>query len=277
MKTRIFVETLDKHLSVLRRTGVIAPWHDRRITAGREWEHEIDKHLEEAQVILLLVSADFLASDYCWGVEMKRALAKHDAGLARVIPIMIRPVDFFVGVPFAHLQALPQDAKPITEWNNQDAAWADVAKGVRVACSEIRDRAAAHATGILTPSSIPEREEIPASKNEVSSTIFVETGFGKTRALPQQGDKVRIEVLSLLPDHTPEPGQEVTSYDLFIGAGQAIPDLEAAILNLRVGETRDFQIRFPADFLEPIQRNLIRLLRIKLVRVERSSSDFSQA
>lgn len=137
-----FRNELEKHLAVLRRTGVIAPWHDRRITAGHEWADEIDRYLESAQVILLLVSADFLASDYCWGVEMNRALARHDAGDARVIPVMVRPVDFFSGVPFARLQALPRDARPITEWPNKDAAWADVARGIRLACSEVQQRVA---------------------------------------------------------------------------------------------------------------------------------------
>jgi hypothetical protein len=115
-----FRHALDKHLSVLRRTGVIAPWHDRRISPGSDWAKEIDRYLDEAQLILLLVSADFLSSDYCWGVEMERALSRHNAGLARVIPIMVRPVDF-EGVPFARLQALPRQAKPITQWRDQDA------------------------------------------------------------------------------------------------------------------------------------------------------------
>lgn len=135
----VFRQALDKHLSALKRTGVIAPWHDRRIVPGVDWAHEIDTHLEHAHLILLLVSADFLASDYCWGVEMDRAIAMHRAGLARVVPVMVRPVDI-EGVPFASLQALPREAKPITEWRNLDTAWADVAKGIRAAALDVRDR-----------------------------------------------------------------------------------------------------------------------------------------
>ena len=83
-------EKLDTHLSLLKRQGVIDAWHDRRIGAGHEWAGAIDEHLNSAAVILLLVSADFLASDYCYDLEMKRALERHDAGDARVIPVILR-------------------------------------------------------------------------------------------------------------------------------------------------------------------------------------------
>src|SRR5262249_33791208 len=102
-------DQLADHLSVLRRNGVINAWHDRRITAGDEWRSQIDAHLESADIILLLVSASFLASDYCYDIEMKRALEHCNAGAARVIPIILRPVDWHGG-PYAKLQALPRDA-----------------------------------------------------------------------------------------------------------------------------------------------------------------------
>src|ERR1043166_9679769 len=103
---------LEKHLSNLRRLGVIAEWHDRKITAGSEWAGEIDKNLEDANIILLLISADFMNSDYCYDNEMKRALERHDAREARVIPIILRPVDW-QGAPFGKLQMLPKDAKAV--------------------------------------------------------------------------------------------------------------------------------------------------------------------
>lgn len=152
----VFRKALDKHLSALKRTGVIAPWHDRRIVPGVDWAHEIDRHLEDAHLILLLVSADFLASDYCWGVEMERALAMHRAGAARLVPVMVRPVDF-EGVPFANLQALPREAKPITEWRNPDTAWADVAKGIRAAALDVRDQIRRRA---VQPLPLPEPEPV---------------------------------------------------------------------------------------------------------------------
>src|SRR3954471_1709733 len=87
-------DELETHLSLLKRQGVIAGWHDRRIEAGTEWAGAIDKNLEEAGIILLLVSADFLASPYCWDVEVRRAMERHEAGTARVIPVILRPVDW---------------------------------------------------------------------------------------------------------------------------------------------------------------------------------------
>jgi len=117
---------------LLKRQGFISGWHDRRITAGDEWKAEIDEHLETAKVILLLISANFIASDYCYDVEMKRSLERHEEGTARVIPIILSPCDWN-GAPFGKLQALPKDAKPITIWSNQDEAFADVAKGIRKA------------------------------------------------------------------------------------------------------------------------------------------------
>ena len=127
---------LDKHLSLLRRQGVIADWHDRRITAGTEWVGAIDAHLQRAQIILLLVSADFLASNYCYDVELQHAMARHAVGEARVIPIILRAVDW-QGAPFGRLQALPQDGRPITSWPNQDEAFLDVASGIRALVEEI--------------------------------------------------------------------------------------------------------------------------------------------
>ena len=77
---------LEKHLRILERRGIITGWHDRKISAGKEWGAEIDRHLSSARIILLLISPDFLASDYCWGVEVKRAMERHGAGEACVIP-----------------------------------------------------------------------------------------------------------------------------------------------------------------------------------------------
>jgi len=106
-------DELEKHLSLLKRQGLIGAWHDRRISAGQNWASEIDAHAESADIILLLVSADFLASDYCINVEMTTALRRHTQGAAVVIPIILRPVDWS-GAPFGHLQALPRDGKPVT-------------------------------------------------------------------------------------------------------------------------------------------------------------------
>src|SRR6266849_1847264 len=107
---RPFCDKLEKHLSLLRRQGLITQWHDRYISPGSNLAHAISMHLERASVILLLVSADFLASDYCYSTEMQRALERHQNKEACVIPILLRPVDW-KDAPFAQLQALPTNAK----------------------------------------------------------------------------------------------------------------------------------------------------------------------
>ncbi len=123
---------LENHLSLLQRQGLITAWHDRRIGPGGEWREQIDSHLRSADLILLLISADFLASDYCFDVELKCALDRHKAGAALVIPIVVRHVDWSEA-PFAGLQALPRDGKAISSWPDRDEALMNVAQGVRAA------------------------------------------------------------------------------------------------------------------------------------------------
>src|SRR5450755_671783 len=129
-KDESLCDQLKAHLSLLQHQGLISTWHDRRILPGADWAQEIDTYLETAPIVLLLVSASFFASNYCIGVEMKRAMSRHEAGQARVIPILVRPCDW-KGAPFVHLQILPKNAKAITAWNNRDKAWADVITGIR--------------------------------------------------------------------------------------------------------------------------------------------------
>jgi hypothetical protein len=121
---------LGKHLKPLENEGLIAAWHDRMIGAGSEWAGTIDAHLEQSRVILLLISSDFIDSRYCYDIEMKRALERHDKREALVIPVLLRPV-LLEGSPFAKLQALPADARAVTEWPSVDAACRDVATGLR--------------------------------------------------------------------------------------------------------------------------------------------------
>jgi len=84
-------DKLEEHLSLLKREGLIEAWHDRRITAGTEWKEAIDRHLEEADIILLLISASFMASEYCYDRELEQAMARHERQQARVIPVILRP------------------------------------------------------------------------------------------------------------------------------------------------------------------------------------------
>lgn len=128
---------LADQLAILQRLGVITKWHDRMISAGTEWKPEIERRLNSAQIILLLVSADFLASDFCYGVEMARAIERHERGEARVIPVILRACRWTMA-PFGKLQALPKNAKPVTSWGNIDEAFENVAEGIEVAAGELR-------------------------------------------------------------------------------------------------------------------------------------------
>ncbi|MCF4970207.1 GUN4 domain-containing protein [Nostoc sp. CMAA1605] len=134
-------DKLAKHLATLKRQRVISSWHDRKILPGQEWDHQINDNLNTSDIILLLVSADFLDSDYCWDVEVKRAIERHDKGEACVIPVILRSVDW-AGAPFARLQALPRNAEPVVSryWHTQDEAFTDIAKGIRAAVEELKQK-----------------------------------------------------------------------------------------------------------------------------------------
>ena len=147
-KDETWLRKLETHLSLLKRQGLVSLWHDRLIAPGTDWAKAIDMHMETASIILLLVSADFLASDYCYSIEMQRALERDAAGEARVVPILMRSVDW-KGAPFAHLQALPTDAKPVASWRSQDRALVDVAAGIRRVIEEVPLLAASAPRAIL--------------------------------------------------------------------------------------------------------------------------------
>jgi tetratricopeptide (TPR) repeat protein len=127
---KAFRDDLEKHLSPLKRLGHIIEWYDKEILPGGEWKHEINVHLDTADVILLLMSPDFFYSDYCYSVEMKKALARHTAEDAYVVPILLRPVHW-QKTPLGELQILPPQGKPITKWRNRDEAYFDIVKGIQ--------------------------------------------------------------------------------------------------------------------------------------------------
>lgn len=128
---------LSKHLSALSTQRLIKEWHDRKISPGTEWAGQIDRNLEKAHIILLLISADFLSSPYCRDVEMACALRRHHGGEARVVPVIVRDVDW-EGTPIADLQAVPTNGRAVTLWPDRDAAWTNVAKQIRRLVRELR-------------------------------------------------------------------------------------------------------------------------------------------
>jgi hypothetical protein len=134
-------EELEKRLALLRRSGLIRAFCDRRIGAGEEWKAAMDEGFRAARLILLLVSADFLASDYCCGVEVQRALERHRAGDALVIPVILRVCDW-KNASFADLAAFPQRIKAVTSAPNRDEAWEEVVSGIRAEVAKLQAKPA---------------------------------------------------------------------------------------------------------------------------------------
>jgi hypothetical protein len=138
-KDRKLRDELAEHLSNLRNQQVIKDWFDGDIVEGTEWEPQILTHLHTAQIILLLISASFLASKFCYSTELTEAIARHDSGQACVIPIILRPVDWS-GTPFAKLQALPAYGKPVSQWRSHDEAFTDIVRGIRRAIENLKTK-----------------------------------------------------------------------------------------------------------------------------------------
>ncbi len=148
------LERLHTHLAVLRRESRIDAWFDRKILPGGQIDSEILLQLEASSLILLLVSPDFLASDYCIEREMEYAFERHRSGEARIIPIIVEPCDW-ASTELRNLNALPRDGKAISEWANQEAAYHDVVRGLRRVLDAVRE---------------PQAVEIPAG-GTVSDTV----------------------------------------------------------------------------------------------------------
>lgn len=119
-----------KHMAILRRSQQALIWHDRDIQGGEESRKQIDAHMASANILLMLISASFIASDYCYGEQMEAAMKRHEQGTAKVVPIIIKPVDW-KGTPFDKLQVLPSDMRPVSAWSNRDEAWLEVVKKIR--------------------------------------------------------------------------------------------------------------------------------------------------
>lgn len=123
---------LEGHLSSLRREAVLEIWHDRMLAGGDHVDRSVIARMSEADVVLFLVSSDFLSSRYCMDVEMEAALAKEAAGQTRIIPVILRPCDWH-SAPFGRLLAAPRDGRPVSTWPNRDEALLDVAQTIRMA------------------------------------------------------------------------------------------------------------------------------------------------
>jgi tetratricopeptide (TPR) repeat protein len=180
-KDEALKDQLVSHLSNLGRQGIIREWHDRKIGLGTEWAKEIDEHLNSADVILLLVSADFIASEYCHEIEMKRAMERHESGEARVIPVILRSVDWS-GLIFSKLQAVPKDGVPVTKWIDRDEAFTNVAQAIRAAIAELTLR---------------KRESVVKSKARDLYAEYVNCGSNERDRQIALGERI----LALEPNH----------------------------------------------------------------------------
>ena len=123
-------QALGSVLSTLQRQKLVDLWSDHRIKPGTDIDQEITDALCAADLVLLLISADFIASDYCYLRELKTALVRHEKRASVVVPLIVRPCDW-EALPFGRLKALPTDGLPITTWQNRDSAWLDVSKNLR--------------------------------------------------------------------------------------------------------------------------------------------------
>jgi TIR domain-containing protein len=178
-------QQLETHLAMLKRAGVIDVWHDRRIVAGEHLDNTIDENLENADVVLLLVSPDFLASDYCYEREMKRAMERHVAGEVRVIAVILRHCDWS-SAPFGRLTALPKNARPITKWPDRDEAFLDVVTGIKAALRGKPVNATARTAAVQGSHPAPDQTKSPRSSNlrarrhftEADEDRFLEESFG---------------------------------------------------------------------------------------------------
>jgi len=138
----------ERSLAGMRRAGILTTWNFRTIPPGENLDREISAALKRADVIVLLVSSSFIDSEYCWNVEMRAAVDRHDRGDARIVPVIVRSC-LWGDAPFSRLNALPKDAKPVSSWDDPDEAWTNVAEGIRTVAEEIRR--GRHAKQIVQP------------------------------------------------------------------------------------------------------------------------------
>ncbi|MGZ5051934.1 MAG: TIR domain-containing protein [Methylobacter sp.] len=177
---------LEEHLTMLKRQNIISIWHDRKITAGDDWKHQIDSNIESADIIIFLVSSSFLSSDYCYDIEVKRAIERCQEGTAKIISVIVRACDWNE-CEFSKFQAVPKDGKPIAVWEDRDTAWLDVIQGLKKHINE------------FTPKSISETgtkdQNIRPSDSHLAWLDDTEIVL-----VHRKVDKVKLSDIYVLPD-----------------------------------------------------------------------------
>lgn len=185
-------DQLEVQLAMLKHQGIIEAWHDRRIGAGQDLDDAIDAHVRSDEIILLLISPDFIASPYCYAIEARTAMERHASGDAIVIPVILRPCDWHPA-PFGRLNATPPDGKPVTLWPNQDQAFLEVARAVRAAAQRLQPEGSAGRTAPPASSPAPEATAPPASPPPRSSNLRLSKHFTQ-----RDKDAYRLEAFAFM-------------------------------------------------------------------------------
>jgi hypothetical protein len=187
-------DELEKHLTILKRNSYVQNWHDRRINPGNDWDKDINQNLLEADIILFLVSVDFISSDYCNSVEVKKAMERHEKGEAKCIPIFLRPCNFS-SAPFAKLQGLPRDAKFITSreyWQDLDTAFTSVSKELEEEIRKIWKKKEENTLAVAQSSSNQLKEPQTKTQSIYSLIPKVTNNFtGRVRELALLNEKFK--------------------------------------------------------------------------------------
>lgn len=135
-KDEMFRDELETHLAILKRQGIIEPWHDKWIDVGSEINEAISHELESADIILLLVSPYFLDSNYCYDIEFQRAIGRHKKGEVKIIPVIVNPCDW-KSTPLVDLLVVPKDGKPISKYPNYHDAFLEITTAIRNVAEKI--------------------------------------------------------------------------------------------------------------------------------------------
>ena len=228
-----YKDEMIKSLANLQRQNFVSTWVDRMIPPGDEWDKQINTALNEADIILLLISRDFIASKYCFDVEVKRAIERHNdpEDNARVVPIIARFADWHE-TPFAKLQALPTGARPIKNWDDKDQAYYDIVKQLKKVIKDMRGE------GTKDPVDIP--QAIPHAQPAAGGGSPVD----QFRDLISQGKTKK--AIDLMIDHYKNRDADI--YNQFILMSSRNKSLEKqemmGVLDARTAQVQRAQINY---------------------------------
>ena len=169
-------ERLKTHLKSLEREKLVEPWSDYEILPGSNIDDEIKHKMEESELFLLLISPDFIASDYCFGKELDHAINRHYSGTAKVIPIILEPCNLESISELLKLKALPDEAVPISTFNNHNVAFSQVIEGLKLVISDYNKLLDSNAT-----TKIPKDFKSPHSNCELKQNERIHSDFDPSR------------------------------------------------------------------------------------------------